>query len=81
MKIADAGGWIEGIVFSPSGGKFAYTVHNGTICHGSIEGEDVNLHKEYSVRKLPFKKITYTDENTLVAGGYDMTPSVFKYKN
>ena len=36
INVADIGGWVEGIAFSPSGKRFVVNVHNNTTRYGEL---------------------------------------------
>ena len=65
--------WVNAVAWSPSGSTLAFATQ-ASFLHVVTAGPTVQAlrHKE-----LPFLSLAFTDEATIVAGGFDMTPTLF----
>jgi len=72
-------GWGNALAWSPSGKTLTAAVHNSTFIKLEFDANLVVSKKYLSVsRHLPASHIFYTDEDTLVACGYDNLPLLYK---
>lgn len=67
-------GWVHDVAFSPSGNLVAYCGHNSTL---SILYRDTNEAIILKNKDLPYLSIIFTDEQHIVAIGYDCAPVLF----
>lgn len=70
------GGWVHGVSFSASGNKLCWVGHDS-----SINIVDATKGSTLAVLKsdfLPFLTVTWVTETSIVAGGYDCCPVLFK---
>mmetsp|Transcript_5555 Transcript_5555/g.4706 ORF Transcript_5555/g.4706 Transcript_5555/m.4706 type:complete len:270 (-) Transcript_5555:55-864(-) len=75
----DANSWVESISFSPSGTFAMATAHNGNVVEFNIQGTEITANEEAIIwDKLPFRTGVVLDDNTFLAAGYDMRPTLFK---
>lgn len=74
-----SGGWVHGVAFSPSGDALAFASHDSSITVVYPSGPEQPPAAVHHVRvpSLPFVALTFTSENSLVAGGHDYEPVVF----
>ncbi|AOA62639.1 Actin-related protein 2/3 complex subunit 1 [Komagataella phaffii CBS 7435] len=83
--ISNSGGsWIHDVSFSPGAEFLAFVSHDGNVNIvypsppvGSEPGVPA-AYFEVRTRHLPFKSLTFINDNKLVAGGFDAHPVVFE---
>lgn len=72
-------GWANCIAWNPNGKSLTVAVHNSTVIRVDFDNQMSLTKKFLSVyRHLPFLQLYYSDENTLVATGYDSVPLILK---
>jgi len=71
-----AGGWVHAVGFSPSGDVLAFASHDSSI---SIVYPGISNVPTYTIKlsSLPLLTLTWTTENSIIAGGHDCQPLVF----
>lgn len=73
------GSWVHAVKFSPSGDSLAFTTHDSVvIAYPQGPEQPPQALIEVNTSFLPFRSLTWTDENTVVAAGNDFHPVVFK---
>jgi len=70
-----AGGWVHDVCFSHNGTRLAWVGHDSTIT--AVDGE-TGTSSYLRTGFLPFLAIIWTDVNTIVAAGHQLTPIMFK---
>jgi len=70
-----AGGWVHDVCFSHNGARLAWVGHDSTIT--AVDGE-TGTSSYLRTGFLPFLTILWTDVNTIVAAGHQLTPIMFK---
>jgi len=71
-------GWVNSTAWSPNGFTLAFASHASTLTFidlkdGKFPAQTINQ------PGLPHLDIQFLDDNTLVAGGYDFNPTVYKF--
>jgi len=69
--------WITSVAWAPSGFRVAFAGHGSTISFVQILAGSEPVVQTTQHRALPFVDMTFITDNTLVAVGYDYTPTTF----
>jgi len=69
----NAGGWVHGVSFSPSGNAIAYVSHDSTI---SIANGPNNPVQFIRTSNLPFVSLFFASETCLIVAGHDCAPFI-----
>jgi len=69
--------WITAVAWAPSGFRVAFAGHGSTISFVQILAGSEPVVQTTQHRALPFVDMTFITDNTLVAVGYDYTPTTF----
>lgn len=67
--------WINSVAWSPSGFRIAFAGHGGTL-HMVQVGEDMTP-QDINTKFLPYLDIQFMSDDVLVAGGFDMNPTIY----
>ncbi|CAF1553270.1 unnamed protein product, partial [Didymodactylos carnosus] len=70
-------GWIHDVTFSPSGESLAWVSHNSII--SVVTASNISKIATEITNYLPFRCILFINENTLVTGGHEFSPLIYKY--
>ncbi|CAF1127248.1 unnamed protein product, partial [Didymodactylos carnosus] len=70
-------GWIHDVAFSPSGESLAWVSHNSII--SVVTASNTSRITMEMTSYLPFRCIIFISENTLVTGGHEFSPLIYKY--
>jgi actin related protein 2/3 complex, subunit 1A/1B len=77
-EFGQAGGWVEGVHWSDAGFRIAFTGHGSTVHVIQLLADGPPTVSTVYCQQLPFTRIRFVDDNTLVASGYDNNPTIFK---
>lgn len=69
-------GWVESVVWSPSGKRLAFASHNSVLSVVDFSGEDVDQ-QILKLDILPLRDITFVSETRILGVGYNFEPYVF----
>lgn len=69
------GGWVHSVAFSPSGDILAWTGHDGNVSFAYGPSSPVYT---ASTTGLPLLSLVFTSETTVVAGGHECVPYLFR---
>jgi len=70
-------GWVHNVVWSQSGNQLAYCSHDSTITFIDVSGGAPGNVQLLRLNNLPFTRVFFINEDTLVAGGHDCSPILF----
>jgi len=70
-------GWVHNVVWSASGNQLAYCSHDSTITFIDVSGGAPGNVQLLRLNNLPFTRVFFTSETSLVAGGHDCSPILF----
>jgi len=73
------GGWVHSVAFSPSGSKVAWTAHDSSV--SVVTGGEGAVPAVHNTKELPLLTALWLSENTLVTGGHNMVPMVFRHSD
>jgi len=73
----DAGSWVNSVAWAPNGFRLAYAGHASTVHFVQILAGSEPLIQNMSLKGLPFVDLRFLSDNTLLAVGYDNTPTIF----
>jgi len=72
-------GWVEAVSWSPSGMRLAFAGHDSTLSVVSFPDlEGAPSVQPTKTQYLPYTAVMFTDDDTVVAAGYDCNPTVYK---
>lgn len=75
-EFGNSKGWVNAVTFSPSGATLAFSGHGSTIHFADAKSEKASVY-DINQNGLPYLALAFTDENTLIAVGYDANPAVY----
>ena len=71
----NSSGWVHDVAFSPRGNALAWVSHDSSLNVFYPESKFLSAIK---VKTLPFLKLLFLAEGTIVAAGHDCTPYIFQ---
>lgn len=77
MEFDHAKAWVQGVSWSPSGNRIAFTGHGSTVTFVHL-GNGGNGEQNINLKTLPAVQCFFTDDDTLVTIGFDHNPTVYK---
>ena len=69
-------GWVHCVAWSPSGQTLAFVAHDSSI-NFVADPKNKDSVQRIKTRDLPFRKLAYLNETTIVAAGHDCMPVIF----
>jgi len=73
----DAGSWVNSVAWAPNGFRLAYAGHASTVHFVQILAGSSPLIQNMSLKGLPFMDLRFLSDNTVLAVGFDNTPTIF----
>jgi len=67
--------WVQSVAWSPNGFRLCFTGHNSTIHFVQILAGSKPVVNSVSLKSLPFLAVRFLTDNTIVAVGFDNTPT------
>jgi actin related protein 2/3 complex subunit 1A/1B len=74
----EAKAWVQGVAWSPNGLQIAFAGHGSTLTFGTLNGGGTPSAQTIYQKTLPFTIVSFMDDNTLVAVGFDNNPTVYE---
>jgi actin related protein 2/3 complex subunit 1A/1B len=78
VEFDQAKAWVNSVSWSPSGFRLAFAGHGSTVHFVQIVADGKPLVQTIYDEQLPYKDISFVDDNTVVATGWSLNPAVFK---
>jgi len=73
----NASGWVHAVSWSPSGNRLVYVSHDSSISFANDVTKDVT---KVTLPNLPFRSVSFLNEDTIVAAGHDCCPFTFAFE-
>lgn len=75
------GGWVHSVAFSPSGDALAFAGHDSSVnlVYPQADGNHTLL--SITANTLPFRSLIWTNEQQIVAAGFDCAPILYETKD
>jgi len=79
MELDQCAGWVQGVAFSPSGTRVAFSGHGSTLSFAHFQPGSAPAVQTIHQKCLPTHKVFFSDENSVVALGFDFNPTVYGF--
>jgi len=73
----ECGSWVNSVAWAPNGFRLAFAGHASSVHFIQILAGSDPLVQNMSLKGLPFMSLQFLSDNTLLAVGYDNTPTIF----
>ena len=73
----DLGAWVKDVAWSPSGNLLAVIAQDASVSVADVSQGQAGL-TTLKLGSLPFSRVVFTSESSVVAAGYDCEPKLFQ---
>ncbi|KAL9553298.1 hypothetical protein MBANPS3_003357 [Mucor bainieri] len=75
------GGWVHSVAFSPSGDALAFAGHDSSVNLVYPQADGNHTFLSITANTLPFRSLIWTNEQQIVAAGFDCAPILYETKD